>query len=388
MSREPSSVSPLCPGDLAADSEIAAVASSYRFLLAVSPVNLDSARRAFTAGEPVEFEYRPRPEGLDELRDRLNTVDISACENSIVQTLLQQRVREIELELDMLDARDTPDFLKLSLERFGGVSPRLLDEAVDLLENIDNPAPSKGRVNAEEFAAEVVDEIERYRQDDPDFDVEISIDPEVGSLTVSEGAIHIPAATSIPRNRVKALIQHEIGTHVLSYVNGSRQPVRLLAAGLAGYEETQEGLAVFTEYLVGGLTARRMRTLAARVVAVDSLVGGAKLPECHETLSGFGLSSHSAFGITARVYRSGGLTKDALYLQGLLNVIEYVRSGGSLERLWVGKVSLDSFSLVEDLLDARILRAPALVPRLLETPESKARIDRCSTEFRLRELVQ
>ena len=57
------------------------------------------------------------------------------------------------------------------------------------------------------------------------------------------------------RGAATALLQHEIGTHVVTHVNGSRQPLRLLGAGLAGYDETQEGLAVFAEYLVGGLTA-------------------------------------------------------------------------------------------------------------------------------------
>ncbi len=40
-----------------------------------------------------------------------------------------------------------------------------------------------------------------------------------------------------------------------------------MAIGLAGYEETQEGLAVLAEFLVGGLSPHRLRQLAVRVVA-------------------------------------------------------------------------------------------------------------------------
>ena len=67
------------------------------------------------------------------------------------------------------------------------------------------------------------------------------------------------------RARVGASLQHEVGTHLVTYYNGLEQPLRLLHVGLAGYDETQEGLAVLAEYLVGGLSRSRLRTLAERV---------------------------------------------------------------------------------------------------------------------------
>ena len=118
-------------------------------------------------------------------------------------------------------------------------------------------------------------------------------------------------------SRVDALLQHEIGTHVVTHVNGSHQPLRLLGAGLAGYDETQEGMAVFAEYLVGGLTARRLRQLAARVVAVHQMVEGGRSSTCTRDLVDSGVPPVEAFTITMRVFRSGGLTKDAVYLRGL-----------------------------------------------------------------------
>ena len=137
-----------------------------------------------------------------------------------------------------------------------------------------------------------------------------------------------------------ALLQHEIGTHVVTHVNGSHQPLRLLGAGLAGYDETQEGMAVFAEYLVGGLTARRLRQLAARVVAVHQMVEGVSFRRVHDDLVGSGVPPVEAFTITMRVFRSGGLTKDAVYLRGLQDVLAYVGSGGRLDVLWLGKMPL------------------------------------------------
>lgn len=60
----------------------------------------------------------------------------------------------------------------------------------------------------------------------------------------AEGTLFIPATASFREDRVEPLIQHEIGTHVVTYRNGESQPLSLLAVGLPGYEETQEGLAI------------------------------------------------------------------------------------------------------------------------------------------------
>ena len=60
----------------------------------------------------------------------------------------------------------------------------------------------------------------------------------------------------------------------MTQVNGTHQPIKVLGVGLAGYDETQEGLAVLAEIACGGLTAFRLRQLAGRVVAVHRLIGG------------------------------------------------------------------------------------------------------------------
>ena len=75
----------------------------------------------------------------------------------------------------------------------------------------------------------------------------------------------------VPRLRVEATLAHEIGTHALTYFNGKQQPLREFFTGMADYESMQEGLAVLAEYLVGGLSRPRMRMLAGRVIAVQSI---------------------------------------------------------------------------------------------------------------------
>ena len=87
---------------------------------------------------------------------------------------------------------------------------------------------------------------------------------DISELMVSFGRLLIPEAAAFRADRVEPLLHHEVGTHVVTYQNGARQPLKMLTVGLPGYDETQEGLAVLAEYLTGGLDPRRLSACSRR----------------------------------------------------------------------------------------------------------------------------
>jgi hypothetical protein len=138
-------------------------------------------------------------------------------------------------------------------------------------------------------------------------------------------------------------------------------------------------LAVFAEYLAGGLTARRLRQLAARVIAVHQMTDGASFANVHERLVANGVGRVEAFTITMRAFRSGGLTKDAVYLRGLRNVVTHVGAGGVLDALWLGKMALSDVPHIEELRDRGALHEPLLTPRYLADPDAQTRLASITT---------
>jgi uncharacterized protein (TIGR02421 family) len=193
---------------------------------------------------------------------------------------------------------------------------------------------------------------------------------------VSLGRLHLSSTHRIARNRVEALIQHEVGTHLVTYENGLVQPLLLFSAGLPGYEQTQEGLAMLAEYISGGLEPNRLRLIAARVIAVDMMTRGAAFVEIfrrmHDDLR---LTDEAAWSVTMRVTRGGGSSKDAIYLRGLIEILDHMRSGLSLEPLLIGKIALAHVPLVEELLWRQILAPPLLRPRWLDLDGAVERLE-------------
>ena len=117
----------LSVADLAVDHHISLLAQSFRFLLDVTPVDADDLRDDFLSGRVSEppFTYRELETDPAVVRAELDGIDLTAVEDPVLGQLLRAKHREMELQLDMLEARDTEDFLPLSVELYGGVSPSL-----------------------------------------------------------------------------------------------------------------------------------------------------------------------------------------------------------------------------------------------------------------------
>jgi uncharacterized protein (TIGR02421 family) len=276
-----------------------------------------------------------------------------------------------------LEDRDTARFVYGSLQLYGGIAPPLVSAAEELLETIPTQAPSTSSVTAGVFAEAARAECDRYRVVYPDFPSHIDVRDDVSELMVSFGRLLIPAAATIRADRVEPLLHHEIGTHVVTYQNGARQPLKLLTIGLPGYDETQEGLAVLAEYLTGGLDPRRLRVLAARVVAIAEMLDGAGFLEIFEHLrTEYGIPTRTAWSIAIRVIGGGGSVKDAIYLRGISRLLDALAEGISLDVLFVGKLALDHIPLIQDLLDREVINPAWVRPRWLDVPGAQERLDR------------
>jgi uncharacterized protein (TIGR02421 family) len=185
------------------------------------------------------------------------------------------------------------------------------------------------------------------------------------------------------------LLHHEVGTHVVTYQNGARQPLRLLTIGLPGYDETQEGLAVLAEYLTGGLDPRRLRVLAARVVAIAEMLDGAEFLEIFESLrTEHQIPRRTAWSIAIRAVVGGGSVKDAIYLRGIARILQALAEGITLDVLFVGKLALDHIPLIQDLLDRDVLNPPWVRPRWLDVPGAQERLARLREGASVRDLYE
>lgn len=378
-----------------ADQAIDDIASKFDFLLAVTPINSDAAWQEFKADgfqRTPRLLYRPLTLQVDVEKKRLFSIAFEHFEDPVLSNLYREKQQELDLQLSMLGTRETARFVELGRALYGRVEPELLVAARKILAITHSPGQmvqpdaDADCYDVERAALEMID---GYRRKYPDFDATVELRDDLpAGLMVSGSRLLISRSTTMTQARLTALLSHEVGVHLLTYFNGSAQGLRIFRSGLAGYEGLQEGLAVFAEYLVGGMTTQRMRLIAARVVACAGMLDGASFAETFNALvRDYDFARTGAFNTTLRLYRGGGLVKDAIYLRGLLEVLAHLGKGGTLAPFWMGKVASSHFGVMQELNTRGLLRAPLISPAFLQHPSARKKLDKARSGLTPAEMV-
>jgi uncharacterized protein (TIGR02421 family) len=390
------------------DKQLAAISEQFDLLLHVTPVNAAQAWRYFQVGgyrQTPEFHYRPR--GVDPalLKRELYQVPLEKIDDPTLADLFDAKRDELDRQLTLLNDRETPSFLHGSQQLFGHIDADLLATAQRLAALPAEPKTKAGEKTAEKtdedsadkselldaaaLAREAENELDYYRQFDSSLSATVAVRDDISGILVSHGNFLISSDARVSRQRLRASLDHEIGTHALTYHNGKKQPFQQLYAGMAGYEELQEGLAVLAEYLSGGLDLARLQLLAGRVLAVHSIVSGDSFTDTFARLhEEYGFHPFTAFNISMRVFRGGGYTKDMIYLRGLMEVIDYIGRDEDLQLLYCGKFALAHLPLMQELQWREVIRPLALHPRYLETEEARQRLTGLKAEPTIDHIIE
>lgn len=374
------------------DRQLAEIEQSYRFLLLISPINTLKARDEFGKSKfkvNPKFLYRILPIDPDQLKEGLYRIKVRVIEDPTLAYLYREKREEIDKQLTMLSERGTKNFMYSSIRLYDAVDPPLLEQAKAILQKFPSEHTlTQNWADCHDLAHAAREEISWYKQIYPEMDATVAIKHDIIGMMVSKGQVLIGESFKVPQNRIEALIHHEVGTHVLTYYNGKAQPLKLLYSGFADYDELQEGLAVMAEFLTGGLTRGRLRLLAARVIAAHSLTEGADFcATFHELRDDYGFEMGTAFDVSARIHQGGGCTKDIIYLRGLIKLMDYIKQGGELAPLFVGKISQKHVPLMDELHHRNILKPMPLLPRYLQDKQAIARLKSVKDGLSVDELI-
>ncbi len=313
---------------------------------------------------------------------------------------LERTAHRLALASRMLNGIGTSDFFAASRELYGAPREALPDSdttplqlarrlrrIIDGLNHLDLGAPADASATDQDVARRMRAAVTRFFGDAAP-SVEI-VDQLSANTTAGADRIRIRAGARFTDRDVDQLVHHEAGIHVTTALNGrSQTALPILAASHPGTTRTQEGLAVFAEFITGCMDLDRLSRLADRVLAIQMAVDGADFIEVYQHLLARGATLNSASGQisdpdqlqqvafeqTRRVFRGGVLeggapfTKDVVYLDGLLRVHDFLRSVVAagrvdiLQLLFCGKLSLADLPVLCELAGMGLLKAPRFLP--------------------------
>ena len=306
--------------------------------------------------------------------------------DSPVHAWLGRVAGALETGARMLAAVGTQEFHQLSRELYGAPTDRLADgirSPLDLARHLESTLdhfkdaelyPSlPPRRDAESVAEILRGAVQRhFGERAPEVQV-----VDVLSANALAGAryIRLRREATFSDRDVYQLVHHEAFVHVATTLNGvdqNRFPI--LGGGHPGTTRTQEGLAVFAEFITGSMDPERLRRLADRVLAIQMAMEGADFLDVYRFFLEGTHSEAQAFENARRVFRGGVLTgggpftKDGVYIEGLLRVHNFLRSVVQLGRidclhlLFAGKLDIEDVPALALLAAEGLLEAPRFLP--------------------------
>lgn len=317
----------------------------------INPINIEQEKRNFFSSKynvNPNFKYRKIDFNAHKLQQALFSQDIDCIEDTETRQFYRDVIYDYSGLVQCIETiGQGKKFYFNALKSFGTPTQKEVENAQFILHFADE------EYDQELFPVFNVDEAVDYFKEfakQYDFDLNIKLSTKLSAAAMVQNntqTLILKKNHRFSANQLKVLANHEIGVHLVTTYNGLDQSLKIFHNGFPKNVETQEGLAVFSEYLSGCLTLYRLKELSYRVIASDSLHKGFNFCDTFDLLHNqYKLNREESYNISLRAHRGGGFTKDYMYLTGLKKVYDFYKADGILDILLTGKVSLEYMDVI------------------------------------------
>ena len=351
------------------DMQLFEAVKKINILSAVNPANFKQQKQAFFdshySTEP-DFTYTSTKVDVFATKRTLFDLPLEAVTDEDLYKIYFDTINSYVDKVDQFNSIGTHQFIYDSLRYFGEPTPKDIANARFILHLPSNEEEdNETLLNLDEIIA-ILCNFANSNQLQYTLKVD---DNMLANAIVAGTTIKVNQQAKLSLSDTNALANHEIGVHLVTTLNARSQPLRILEAGNPLNTMTQEGLAILSEYLSGNLTIKRLKILALRVVAVESMIKERSFRKTFLLLKEeYGASTEMAFSVSTRIYRGGGFVKDYLYLQGFHSMLNAYERQPDFSLLFAGKASIDYLPHISRLVSKGILRKPIHVSSVFTHP--------------------
>ena len=348
------------------DKKLDVLVKKIELLNYINPLNIVQEKKQFYASKFTQnpnFVYPKIDFDAFELQRALFALPIEKIKDEVLHQLYEDIIYDYSGLIECITTiGQGKKFYYNSLRSFGTPTEKDVQNANFILhfkdeELVDNATPL---YNVNQTEALFREYSKRY-----DFDYKIEHSDKLSAIAMvlsNDQTLVLNKNHVFSKTDIDILTNHEIGVHMVTTMNSLLNPLKIFSHGFPNNVETQEGLAVFSEYMSNSLTLERLKVIAYRVIAVNSLEKGYDFVQTFKLLhSQYDLDADTAFKITLRVHRGGGFTKDYLYLTGLRKIYQFYQKDTNLTPLLSGKTSLEYVDHINYLYNKKFAVQPKYI---------------------------
>lgn len=352
------------------DKQLALIENQIKLLYHLKPTNLENEEIKFfkNFSQSPQFQYPKLKFNPVSLSEQLNNIKI---DNSQFGKIFQAKKEEIALKIELLEAIDEERFTDLSIKLYGKPTNEEVLKCKELIENLKNKPktyPQKNKYLTAQETQKTFEEIfQKYHLEK--WKVKIKDQMVSDCIAGKSNTIFINKKAQFSEKKVKALIVHEIETHILTAENGKNQPYKIFNKGLKDYLITQEGLAMYNVSTILNQPLEENIRALANLLAIHYSLSHSFVETFHKLIAKR-ISPKQAFKSTLKAKRGfyntdkkGAFTKDFIYFRGYYQIENFVKNGGNLKDLYLGKINIAD---LDDVLKLPGINKPQILPHWLK----------------------
>jgi len=345
------------------DHKISLIANQIKLVKKLTPINLENELKLYKKDKKYnpQFIYETDPELVYKLLKELENIK---TDNSDLGKLFEDKRIELITQVRLLELIGTPEFTTIAKKLYPHPKKQELLEAEKHTKHYKRCKYEEGKkYNTKETIKFFETYIKQYGLKDWKIEVKSNM---ISRCSVNKkNRIFIKKDTIFHERTLKKLVAHEIETHVLTAENGKKQPYLIFQQGTANYLETQEGLAIYNQEKALKISPHNYFDstifIATNIILKNSFVDSVEIltKDLNQTLQ-------RAIQVCIKVKRglgdtsqSGGIAKQALYYRGAKMIDKFVKEGGNLKDLYIGKITLHQLKRIKKM---RFINPPSILP--------------------------
>jgi len=338
------------------DKKLSIIDKQLKMLSHIKPLNLTEEKEKFMASKDFSPNFIYKKPDINFTAFLRDISSLPKNINHSLYPLFIKKINEIISKIQFLDSVGTSDYSESAQELYGNVDDELFEKAKQYIK--DNPIKED---TSKILASKSIIKHFEYFLDKSrlvGWKVKVSEIAKTISVDPYKKVIYINKKSRRSTNKLKALLVHEIGTHVYRYANGALQDYKIFKRGTANYLETEEGLAIYNQKKICLNMGMKDVWPAYLVIAIYHAQTMSFVDLFHFLKKEYGLKNQKAWNACLRAKRGmsdtslpGGSTRDAIYLRGYFKVSDYLSEDTEqrLKDLYVGKINVSDIKYLEYL---------------------------------------
>lgn len=347
------------------DKKIFKIESNINVVGALRPINLDKEKTEFLR-QPINsphFFYQQTTADIALFRRELKSLPTDI--DHPLAKLYAKKIEEVLAKLDILESLNSPRLQSISTKLYGQADRILYDKAVRYIHDHPIQVDTSKELNHKI----IVKRLNNFLADNKltKWRLKITTDRTTDIAVNKNGLIFLREDVAFTENRLRAIIVHEIGTHVFRLENGHLQKYKILAKGTANYLTTEEGLAIYNQKQLGIPLGEKDIWPALRTIGVYLADEMSFVDLFHYLKDNYHLTDETAWATCLKTKRGLidtnkkiAFTRDTIYFRGYLMIKEYLKrhEDKGLKNLYIGKVGINDLQYINNIDEYKVRYLP------------------------------